>query len=393
MTKQWRIEQRTVILILVLILILMSGCKQIVTYERCKKYYVECRPGYCEKCPDCKPCETPEPCICSEFASEITLQNYRISPENPNIAVVETTTVFPKEWIVFPQPVTGFSFPRYSFEMAGLSCQDTTNCKYQLLDLRDFGDRGDEVTAIAYSADGQTIAFAMNSYDDGDYSIVLRGDDENEEKEFLADNLILAVAVSPDGRRLAAGLATYGQVMIWDINTEKLIEDLPDQSDFGDPVGRIVFSPDSSTVAYEIDNEEKVIWWDLTNAAKIGEFDGRILGFSPDWHSLVVDAGNNLVNWYDSNIEDKLLCSFDKLQCVTDNRTIAISPDGRTFACLHEHDKIELRDATTNSYKYLQIDDLSDNDNVNILAFSPDGRLLIAGLDNGDIVVWGVAQE
>jgi WD40 repeat protein len=112
-----------------------------------------------------------------------------------------------------------------------------------------------------------------------------------------------------------------------------------------------------------------------------------VLTFSPDGRTLYVQEGHRVLAW-DTAACQPLGKSFplDADQVV---RGLALSPDGRTLACLAPDNKVWLWDVTTGR---LRQEPLAQSFGVGIVAFSPDGKTLaVASVQYGSgvqFVLW-----
>jgi WD40 repeat protein len=197
---------------------------------------------------------------------------------------------------------------------------------------------------------------------------------------------IRAVAFSPDGRLLAAGLRApkaRGGVIVWDVATQKRLWKHPETT--GIPA--LAFSPDGRTVAIVV----------YTSAAKLLDAaSGQVktvlrhprdvhgVAFSPDGRRLATACWDGALRVWDlATGTEKLKCTghLDKMVGV------AFSPDGKWLLSAGGSDGAKLWDAATGAEKRAW---RHASFYVSCVAFSPDGRWALTGGYDGTIRLWDV---
>jgi WD40 repeat protein len=219
---------------------------------------------------------------------------------------------------------------------------------------------------------------------------------------------VLRVAISPDGRTLAAEHDSHGAVTLWDIATRKVHALL--QCELGDIFG-IAFAPDSKTLAvgYTKTNGQQVSGaiglWDVTSGerrAVLGQNRNRGVGsvvFSPDGKTLATTesgrpAGANEIN---SGVAIWDLAS-QTVRAELPNEllgSLAFSPEGkvlaRTVYATQDQRPLqsEVRRWDVSARRELPALSNSKSSNpINSFAYSPDGQV-IAGADYaGNVWLW-----
>ncbi|MBI3844937.1 MAG: PD40 domain-containing protein [Planctomycetes bacterium] len=196
------------------------------------------------------------------------------------------------------------------------------------------------VEAVAFSPDGFAVASGADQPDAS--AAVWRSSDGSPLRSFLPqDRGVRDVAFSPDGSRLAIGFLRFdgyvftGRVNLWDLASNTLVRTF---------VG------------------------------------GAKLAFSPDGQFLAVDGGgpNGYVSVWRVSDGQRV---FNVLH--GGNTTdVAYSPDGRIVASCGTDNTIKLWDAASGAL----LRTLSGHaDDVNTIAFSPDGQWIASGAGGSDV--------
>jgi len=275
------------------------------------------------------------------------------------------------------------------------------------------------VGALAFSADGRQAASA---------------DDTGELRVWDLDgstagaivrppgvgSISMCMACSPDGRFLATGHA--GTVWLWDASTWQPVRALPTGTSV---VFRVAFSPDGRLLAAG-DGQSQVTLWDLAAdrphqilrgwppgthevPAAIGslEFsqDGSRLAAGLGMPSMsVADYGRQIVKVWDPRTGNELGTWNAHANAIVG---LSFAPDGRRLATASHDGTVKLWEAgkwrEVRSWKSDSIsgrqtqtgrsatDQYRQSRRFQSVAFSPDGRSLAAGLQDGTILSWELA--
>ncbi|MEV2268862.1 serine/threonine-protein kinase [Nonomuraea africana] len=193
-----------------------------------------------------------------------------------------------------------------------------------------------------------------------------------------------ALAVSPDGRTLAAGLRDPARVVLLDTATLRISGRLavPDAIS----VAGLAFAPDGRTLAVVpwSGGFGRVRLWDGKGPARtLPRTGGDVLAFSPDGRALAVGGRDNALIPLPSGpvVAQPFSPSVDGVSAV------AFSEDSRIIATGSFESGIDLWDART----LVRVRHLATGgDDVTALAFSPREGLLAAGSGGGVVQLWDV---
>ncbi|WP_181719594.1 NACHT and WD repeat domain-containing protein [Nocardia gipuzkoensis] len=185
-----------------------------------------------------------------------------------------------------------------------------------------------------------------------------------------------ALAVSPDGRLLATG-STSGAIQLWDLGRRQPSGDA--FTGHTEAINSIHFSRDGKTLVTG-SGDRTARLWDVTTHRPVGEpFTGNpgstTAALSPDGRTLAIGTDNGsdtgIVRLTD-------VSTHQPIGELLTNRTggvyeVAFSPDGRTLATC-TYGKVQLWDLDSR-----QLIDAPFGDSATAIAFSPDGHYLAVG--------------
>jgi WD40 repeat protein len=202
-------------------------------------------------------------------------------------------------------------------------------------------------------------------------------------------NFVQMAMYSEDGEFFA--LECMGKIEIWETKTWTQMNttdgyDLQKLPSNNDLVSLFPLGNDGQFTITNILDKEKVYEFSLA--------DGYIIlnaSFSPDEKMFAAVDGLNTVIVWDVDketpvhylLEEDMKCTYMECQ----DQSVTFSPDISLLASSNEDQKqVRLWDLESGE----QVITLDLESNVNVVAFSPSGRYLVAGCDEGRIYVWSV---
>ena len=241
-----------------------------------------------------------------------------------------------------------------------------------------------EVNQVAFSPDGTRVATAS---DDGTvglwnaWSNTLGSPDPSR-----------AVAFSPDGHLLAVDteLRAGSGVALYRMPAGKLIATLATGDTY---VDALAFSPDGRTLAAGLDSSSSppaVQLWNTASIRMTGQIDtgqqsGQLsLAFSPDGRTLATGTFTDTTVRLWSATGLTRVAAFSTGQVILGVWALAFSPDGRSLAVANVDGVTEVLSAPGGAVTR------SFDDQGDAVAFSPDGRTLAVGSSYGNVYLYAV---
>ncbi len=249
-----------------------------------------------------------------------------------------------------------------------------------------------QVAALAVSRDGRFLAAGTGAYNRPGEVRVWTIPDHKEVLIYGSAKGVSWVAFSPDGRYLAS--ADYdGQAVIREFPSGKPVAVLP-----LDGPARLSFSPDGKRLV-TVTEAKTIKVWDALTGAEILRRDNPIVrcycvAWSPDGKFVAIGGGdlgqNNVPNeitiWDARTFQPagKLLGHTGPVL------SVAFSPDSKTLAS-------GAIDATARLWRlegFKALGTLEGHEDwVKALTFTPDGKTLITGSHDGTVRLWDVAKQ
>lgn len=193
------------------------------------------------------------------------------------------------------------------------------------------------------------------------------------------DTIVTPLCFSPDGQILASG-DLVGKIKLWDVSSGSLLRTLAAHSD---PVNSLALSPDGKTLASGTgDGTTAVVnLWDVSSSTGRRTLAGDVGGFksvvfSADGKMIVGGNTNDTIEVWDA------ATGAERLKLKNESAPAALSADGRTMATGSGN----LWDIQSGA----KLRSLKDK-NFNMLAFSPDGKVLASGSANKLVKLWDTA--
>jgi len=248
----------------------------------------------------------------------------------------------------------------------------------------------DSVLCVALNTRGDLIASA--GWDD---TIIIWDLESGRKLHALEGHkaAISAVAFSKDGNWIASG-SEDRTVRLWDVTKGKHIMTLPG---YGDDVTSISFVPSEGPgrlVSGTASGDIRI--WDLSQIGQRDELttlrghSGAVtmFAFDPRKSQLISASVDHTIRIWDLENRNSIQLPPTQLNNVS---AIEFSPDGHQFAWASREPAVHIWDMDAGTSKVLTA--AESDQGIRYIAYSPDGKLLAAGSDDGRIRVWNVLQR
>lgn len=191
------------------------------------------------------------------------------------------------------------------------------------------------------------------------------------------------VAISSDGSRLASA-SSDGTAKVWDLDTQQLALDLRGHTD---EVFSVAFSKDGTRIVTASQDGTALVW-DAANGQLLLTFTGHeapVLSaqFNPDGTRIVTVGDDVTARVWDSSSGQEIYKLSDFLFFLSG---ATFSPDGKILATA-DREEAKLWDAETGKQLFL----LPGSINSGVPAFSPDGKYVAVGGQDGTVSMWETA--
>jgi WD40 repeat protein/serine/threonine protein kinase len=232
----------------------------------------------------------------------------------------------------------------------------------------------DAISNAVFSPDGKRLASPGKVWDaqTGQEILTLEGGGIN-------------VAYSPDGKRLAS--TGEGGLKVWDAQTGKELFSLKVQYESGFPDSRLAFSPDSKRLANASEDGTVKVWDAQTGRELLTiKGGGGSVAYSPDGKRLASPGEGGLKVW-DAQTGKELFSLKGQRGEVC---SVAFSPDGKCLAGGQDNGWVKVWDAQTGEELFSL---MGHTIQVNSVAYSPDGKRLASAGWEGTVKVWDAQPE
>jgi WD40 repeat protein/serine/threonine protein kinase len=240
----------------------------------------------------------------------------------------------------------------------------------------------------AFSPDGKHVALAC-----GDGTVRLRDAASGEERIVLsgAGNVAVAVAYSPDGKRVAAFVrdpaATWhsgpGQLVVWDVGMGKSVLKVPQEG----AIFSLTFSPDGKRLAGAVPFKNVIKLWDATTGQELQSLKGhtflvRGVAFNKEGTRIATSSDDRTVRLWDAQTGQELRTFYGHTDDVVQ---VVFSSDGERIASASKDRSVKVWEAATGR-ELLTL--RGHRVPVSNVCFHPDGRQLASADTMGAVRIW-----
>jgi WD40 repeat protein/uncharacterized caspase-like protein len=251
------------------------------------------------------------------------------------------------------------------------------------VELRTIPAHTDEVNAIAISPDGKTLASGST-----DHTIKLWDIASGTELKTLTGHElpVNSVAFSPDGKLLASG-SFDKTIKLWDVASGELLKTLSGHEAY---VSRVVFSPDGGTLMSGGGDDKTIKVWEVASGALQRTLAGHTdavntIAISADGKTLASASSDKTVRLWDA-ATGALIRSIKQSG---EPYALCFSLDGKKLAVGSRGEAVKLYETRT-GYKMSDYGDFIFP-GTTAVAISPDGARLVCGDKSGQIFSWELA--
>jgi len=252
--------------------------------------------------------------------------------------------------------------------------------------------------ALDFSPDGQALVFG---HADGILHVVSLDTGATILNITAHSELITAVAWSPTAPILASGSGySGGPIRLWDANSGKPIGALEGHTSW---ITRgLIFSADGRRL-YSASGDQTIKIWDVPRQRCLATLRGSSdevygLALSPDGTTLASACKDGRVAFWSAlpgtkEEQPRLLPSEHGKEtphyALNAAHSVAFAPDGRALA--------EVREGIVRLHALPALSEMESitalGTNVNVVAYSPDGALIVSGSDDGWLRVWSCGER
>jgi WD40 repeat protein len=196
---------------------------------------------------------------------------------------------------------------------------------------------------------------------------------------------VWSIAISSDGTRLVSG-SHNGEIFVWDVESWQVVTAL----DSASTVYSVAFSPDGRQIVAGHQNSPYISRWDAQTGALLTSFQGHTsavcsISFSPNGHWIASGSADQKIRICDVQRGSLIRTMQAHTSFV---RAVAFSADGSRLASCADDRIIRLWDPETGKCLTGRLEGHSHG--VLSVAFSPDGKWLASGSKDRTVRIWDI---
>jgi WD40 repeat protein len=248
------------------------------------------------------------------------------------------------------------------------------------------GNVGRGSGGLAFSTDGRALA-SVSGNTVRSWDVHTGREHRPLEAPAEAPPGIFDIAISRDGRTLAAACHQTNQAILWDLETGRIRRRIPHDS-----VGSLAFSPEGTILATgSLGSADTLKLWDADTGQPVSTLKGGPLNeacrvaFSPDGRTLASGGFSGTVKLWDVASGLNLAVLPGHTANVT---TVTFSLDGRTLASGSWDGTVRVWDVADVNHPSLRHTLVGHAALVWSVAFSPDATTLASASADGTVKLW-----